>query len=51
MIFMLGSFIGIPDMTQDPYSTEVKISWDDNILSLAKCVDYFYVEHFEVANG
>ena len=43
--------IGIRAIEQDPYSTEVKILWDDNILHLAKCVDYFYVEHFEVANG
>ena len=45
------SFIGVPDITQDPYSTEVKISWNDTILHVSKCVDYFYVEHVEVENG
>ena len=37
------SFIGVPDITQDPYSNEVKISWNDTILHVSKCVDYFYV--------
>ena len=45
------SFDDVPKITQDPFSLEVKLSWTDNILHLAKCVDYFYVEHAQIANG
>ena len=45
------SFVNVPDITQETYSNIVTISWTDRNLHLSKCVDYFYVEHAEIANG
>ena len=45
------SFVNVPDITQETYSNIVTISWTDRNLNLSKCVDYFYVEHAEIANG
>ena len=49
--FIFYSFTNVPKITQKNFSLEVKLSWTDRILHLAKCVDYFYVEHAQVANG
>ena len=45
------SFVNVPEITQETYSNIVTISWTDRNLHLSKCVDYFYVEHAEIANG
>ena len=51
MFCWIFSFREKPDVKQEEYSRVIDISWREATLHLAKCVDYYFVEYAELANG